>query len=157
MRYYLITDGRNEYYVFFTEDGAASPFMQVNSRATDAVSAYGYRDNRRSVRLMDEARPQHPFAGAALSCRGITSAIPMLHAVSCPPPVILRERPRETLTSQDTRARPKDLVDGRAALSDGTASHEEPPARQAAPCRARFSVGAKAPREGRDRAAPPSE
>jgi hypothetical protein len=44
-QYFLISDGRDEYYVFYHErrDGAA---MTVHARTTDRVAAYGYRDGR---------------------------------------------------------------------------------------------------------------
>lgn len=44
-RYYLISDGRNDFYVFFTEN-RTTRYMQVHRRSTDQVYAYGYRDNR---------------------------------------------------------------------------------------------------------------
>jgi hypothetical protein len=42
-RYFVINDGRDEFYVFFTEY-RGERYMQVNGRATDVVVAYGYRD-----------------------------------------------------------------------------------------------------------------
>ncbi|MBW3571517.1 MAG: hypothetical protein KY467_10455 [Gemmatimonadetes bacterium] len=42
-RYYVINDGRDEFYVFFTTY-RGERYMQVNGRATDAVVAYGYRE-----------------------------------------------------------------------------------------------------------------
>ena len=41
--YSRITDGRDEYYVFFAEY-AGERYLQVNSAATDRAVAYGYRD-----------------------------------------------------------------------------------------------------------------
>lgn len=41
--YYLINDGRDEFYVFFTEY-RGERYMQVNGRNTDVVVAYGYRE-----------------------------------------------------------------------------------------------------------------
>ncbi|MDP9348518.1 MAG: PPC domain-containing protein [Gemmatimonadota bacterium] len=41
-RYYLINDGRDEFYIFFTEY-RGERYMQVNGRATDVVVAYGNR------------------------------------------------------------------------------------------------------------------
>jgi hypothetical protein len=41
--YYLINDGRDEFYVFFTESRGRR-YMQVNRRNTDVVVAYGYRE-----------------------------------------------------------------------------------------------------------------
>ena len=43
VRYYAINDGRDEFYVFFTSY-RGQRYMQVNSRATHQVVAYGYRD-----------------------------------------------------------------------------------------------------------------
>lgn len=40
-RYYVINDGREEFYIFFTRYRGES-YMQVNGRATDVVVAYGY-------------------------------------------------------------------------------------------------------------------
>lgn len=42
-RYYVINDGRDEFYVFFTRY-RGQRYMQVNLRNTDAVVAYGYRE-----------------------------------------------------------------------------------------------------------------
>ena len=44
-QYYLISDGRDEYYLFVTEN-RRERYMQVNLRDTDAIAANGYRDNR---------------------------------------------------------------------------------------------------------------
>lgn len=41
--YYLINDGRDEFYLFFTEYRGRR-FMQVNGRGTDAAVAHGYRE-----------------------------------------------------------------------------------------------------------------
>ena len=43
VRYFVINDGRDEFYVFFSDD-EGEPFMQVNNRRTNAVVAYGYRE-----------------------------------------------------------------------------------------------------------------
>lgn len=40
-RYFAISDGGDEFYLFFTDDGGEG-YMQVNRRATDAVAGYGY-------------------------------------------------------------------------------------------------------------------
>jgi hypothetical protein len=42
-QYYRISDGRDDYYLFFTEVRGERR-MQVNGRATDAIVAYGFRD-----------------------------------------------------------------------------------------------------------------
>lgn len=42
-RYYSLNDGRDEYYVFWTEY-RGQRYMQLNRRATDVAAAYGYRD-----------------------------------------------------------------------------------------------------------------
>lgn len=42
-QYYAINDGRDEFYVFFTRY-RGQRYLQVNSRATDAIVAHGYRD-----------------------------------------------------------------------------------------------------------------
>ncbi len=42
-RYFVINDGRDEFYVFFT-DYRGERYMQVNGRATDRAEAYGYRE-----------------------------------------------------------------------------------------------------------------
>lgn len=43
VRYYSINDGREEFYLFFSDE-EGEPFMQVNNRRTSAVVAYGYRE-----------------------------------------------------------------------------------------------------------------
>jgi hypothetical protein len=42
-RYYLVNDGRDEFYVFFTSY-RGERYMQVNSRGTNAAVAHGYRE-----------------------------------------------------------------------------------------------------------------
>lgn len=42
-RYFLVNDGRDEFYVFFTSY-RGERYMQVNARGTDAEVAYGYRE-----------------------------------------------------------------------------------------------------------------
>ena len=44
--YFLVDDGRAEFYLSLTSYRGRR-YMQVNSRATDAVVSYGYRDERR--------------------------------------------------------------------------------------------------------------
>lgn len=44
--YFLVDDGRDEFYLSLTSYRGRR-YMQVNSRATDAVVSYGYRDERR--------------------------------------------------------------------------------------------------------------
>lgn len=43
VEYYLINDGRDEFYVFLTEY-RGRPYMQVNRRNTNVVVAHGYRE-----------------------------------------------------------------------------------------------------------------
>lgn len=44
-RYFVINDGREEFYVFLTGD-RGERYLQVNTRATDRPVAHGYRDRR---------------------------------------------------------------------------------------------------------------
>lgn len=46
VRYFTINDGREEFYVFEVRASGRQRFIQLNSRATNGVVAYGYRDER---------------------------------------------------------------------------------------------------------------